>query len=58
MVGQLVDGQPTIGTRNGPLAPFHCSQKAFPQVYMVFNLEAQKHDLCEGLVFLNPIVFA
>ena len=58
MVGQLVDGQPTIGTRNGPLTPFHCSQKAFPQVYMVFNLEAQKHDLCEGLVFLNPIVFA
>ena len=53
-----MDGQPTIGTRNGPLTPFHCSQKAFPQVYMVFNLEAQKHDLCEGLVLLNPIVFA
>ena len=51
-----MDGQPTIGTRNGPLTPFH--QKAFPQVYMVFNLEAQKHDLCEGLVLLNPIVFA
>ena len=53
--GQLVDGQPTIGTRNGPLTPFHCNQKAFPQVYMVFDLEAQKHDLCEGLVLLNLI---
>ena len=53
-----MDGQPTIGTRNGPLTPFHCSQKAFPQVYMVFNLEAQQYDLCEGLVLLNPIVFA